>query len=175
MWLRRIGRIPLLLSSWVSTSLARLHGIGQACWLLGLCIDRRLFTECHNTDLHEPHQIRGGMRPFVEVWKINLARSVHMFTHFDLHVRGWLDIAEWRMVGVSVEQVQRDWDVVVLTPVWHRDRTLNVDKVPLLAVIESEFVFLGSQSLVVVEQGLNLSLGQLRMTVVDLRENRGNI
>ena len=33
---------------------------------------------------------------------------------------------------------------------------LNVDKVPLLAVIESEFVFLGSQSLVVVEQGLNL-------------------
>ena len=75
------------------------------------------------------------------------------------------------MVGVSVEQVQRDWDVVVLTPVWHRDRTLvikiglsfpsmflylNVDKVPLLAVIESEFVFLGSQSLVVVEQGLNL-------------------
>ena len=33
---------------------------------------------------------------------------------------------------------------------------LNVDKVPLLPVIECEFVFLGSESLVVVEQGLNL-------------------
>ena len=79
------------------------------------------------------------------------------------------------MIGVSVEQVQRDWDVVVLTPIWHRDCALvlrfesrfsasfpsmflylNVDEVPLLAIIESEFVFLGSQSLVVVEQGLNL-------------------
>ena len=76
------------------------------------------------------------------------------------------------MVGVGVEQVQRDWDVVVLTAVWHRDCALvlsrfvvsfpsmflylNVDEVPFLAVVESEFVFLGRKSLVVVEQGLNL-------------------
>jgi len=81
------------------------------------------------------------VRPFVEVWKINLASSIHMFTHFDLkhnklifswsssshlHVRGWLDIAKGCMIGVSVEQVQRDWDVVVLTPIWHRDRALVV-------------------------------------------------
>ena len=33
---------------------------------------------------------------------------------------------------------------------------LNVDEIPLLAVIESEFVLLGGESLVVVEQGLNL-------------------
>ena len=33
---------------------------------------------------------------------------------------------------------------------------LNVDEVPLLAVIESELVLLGSESLVVVDQSLNL-------------------
>jgi len=76
---------------------------------------------------------------------------------------------------MGVEQVQRDGDVVILTPVWHRDCALNVDEVPLLAVIESELVLLGSESLVVVDQSLNLSLGQLRMAVVNLRKNRGNV
>ena len=33
---------------------------------------------------------------------------------------------------------------------------LNVDKVPLLAIIECKFVFLGCKSLVVVKQSLNL-------------------
>ena len=33
---------------------------------------------------------------------------------------------------------------------------LNVDEVPLLVVIESELVLLGSESLVVVDQSLNL-------------------
>jgi len=46
------------------------------------------------------------MRPLVEVWKINLASSIDMLTHFDLHVRGWLDIAKRGMIGVGVEQVQ---------------------------------------------------------------------
>ena len=71
---------------------------------------------------------------------------------------------------MSVEQVQGDWDVVVLTPVWHRDCALagfqvffrvvflylNIDEVPLLAIVESKFVLLGGETLVVVEQGLNL-------------------
>ena len=73
---------------------------------------------------------------------------------------------------MGVEQVQRDGDVVILTPVWHRDRALvikmfylvvlflfsylNVDEVPLLVVIESELVLLGSESLVVVDQRLHL-------------------
>ena len=89
-----------------------------------------------------------------------------------LHVRGWLDVAEGSMIRMGVEQVQRDGDVVTLTPVWHWDRALvikmfylvvlflfsylNVDEVPLLAVIESELVLLGSESLVVVDQSLNL-------------------
>ena len=89
-----------------------------------------------------------------------------------LHVRGWLDVAEGSMIRMGVEQVQRDGDVVILTPVWHRDCALvikifslvflflfsylNVDEVPLLAVIESELVLLGSESLVVVDQSLNL-------------------
>ena len=76
------------------------------------------------------------------------------------------------MIRMGVEQVQRDGDVVILTPVWHRDCALvikifslvflflfsylNVDEVPLLAVIESELVLLGSESLVVVDQSLNL-------------------
>jgi len=115
------------------------------------------------------------VRPLVEVWKIDLASSINMFTHFHLHVWGWLDVAEGRMIRMCVEQVQRDGDVVILTPVWHRDRALNVDEVPLLAVIESELVLLGSKSLVVVDQSLNLSLGQLRMAVVNLRKNRGNV
>jgi len=115
------------------------------------------------------------VRPLVEVWKIDLASSINMFTHFHLHVRGWLDVAEGSMIRMGVEQVQRDGDVVILTPVWHRDRALNVDEVPLLAVIESELVLLGSKSLVVVDQSLNLSLGQLRMAVVNLRKNRGNV
>jgi len=76
---------------------------------------------------------------------------------------------------MSVEQVQRDGDVVVLTPVWHRDCALNVDEVPLLAVVESKLILLWSESLVVVDQSLNLSLSQLRMTVVNLRKNRGNV
>ena len=112
--------------------------------------------------------------------------------YFDLHVRGWLDIAERSMIGMSVEQVQRDGDVVVLTPVWHRDCALmikisvlsflvwfdmlvygmlyeilwfvfsthvlhlNVDEVPLLAVVESKLILLWSESLVVVDQSLNL-------------------
>ena len=33
---------------------------------------------------------------------------------------------------------------------------LNVDEVPLLAIIECKFVFLGCKSLVVVKQSLNL-------------------
>ena len=89
-----------------------------------------------------------------------------------LHVRGWFDVAEGSMIRMGVEQVQRDGDVVILTPVWHRDCALvikifslvflflfsylNVDEVPLLAVIESELVLLGSESLVVVDQSLNL-------------------
>ena len=42
-----------------------------------------------------------------------------------LHIRGRLDVAERCMIGVCVEEVQRDWDVVVLTPIGHRDRTLG--------------------------------------------------
>jgi len=105
----------------------------------------------------------------VEVWKIDLASSINMFTHFHLHVRGWLDVAEGSMIRMGVEQVQRDGDVVILTPVWHRDRALNIDEVPLLAIVESKFVLLGGETLVVVEQGLNLSFGQLRVAIVDLR------
>lgn len=115
------------------------------------------------------------MCPLMEVWKINLAGGIHVFAHFHLHVRGGFDKTERRMVGVSVEQVQGDWDVVVLTPVWHRDCALNIDEVPLLAIVESKFVLLGGETLVVVEQGLNLSFGQLRVAIVDLRENRGDI
>jgi hypothetical protein len=111
----------------------------------------------------------------VEVWKIDLASSINMFTHFHLHVRGWLDIAEGRMIGMGVEQVKRDGDVVILTPVWHRDCALNVDEVPLLAVVECKLVLLGSEPLVVVDQSLNLPLGQLRMAVVNLGKNSGNI
>ena len=33
---------------------------------------------------------------------------------------------------------------------------LNIDEVPLLAIVESKFVLLGGETLVVVEQGLNL-------------------
>ena len=85
------------------------------------------------------------MRPLVEVWKIDLASSINMFTHFHLnqptlnrflmasffpfnylHVWGWLDVAEGRMIRMCVEQVQRDGDVVILTPVWHRDCALVI-------------------------------------------------
>jgi len=52
---------------------------------------------------------------------------------------------------------------------------LNVDKVPLLAVVESKLILLWSESLVVVDESLNLSLGQLGMAVVDLRKNRGDV
>ena len=97
---------------------------------------------------------------------------VSFFPFNYLHVWGWLDVAEGRMIRMCVKQVQRDGDVVILTPVWHRDRALvikmfylvvlflfsylNVDEVPLLVVIESELVLLGSESLVVVDQSLNL-------------------
>ena len=43
-----------------------------------------------------------------------------------LHVRGWLDVAEGSMIRMGVEQVQRDGDVVILTPVWHRDCALVI-------------------------------------------------
>ena len=33
---------------------------------------------------------------------------------------------------------------------------LNIDEVPLLAIVESKFVLLGGETLVMVEQGLNL-------------------
>lgn len=79
------------------------------------------------------------------------------------------------MIGMGVEQVQRNGDVVVLTPVWYRNCALNVDEVPLLAVVECKLVLLGSEPLVVVNQSLHLSLGQLRMAVVNLRKNRGDI
>ena len=91
------------------------------------------------------------MCPLVEIWKIDLSGSIHMLTHFHLnetqilsgpqilwlfegqqpnlpphlHIRGRLDVAERCMIGVCVEEVQRDWDVVVLTPIGHRDRTLG--------------------------------------------------
>ena len=35
--------------------------------------------------------------------------------HFDLHVGRWFDKAERGVVRVSVQQPERDWDVVVLT------------------------------------------------------------
>ena len=88
-----------------------------------------------------------------------------------LHIRGRLDVAERCMIGVCVEEVQRDWDVVVLTPIGHRDRTLgrtlsifclyyktylNIDEVSLLSIIECELVLLRAEALVVVDQGLNL-------------------
>ena len=75
------------------------------------------------------------------------------------------------MIGMGVEQVQRNGDVVVLTPVWYRDCALvykfvsfsppmfcylNVDEVPLLAVVECKLVLLGSEPLVVVNQSLHL-------------------
>ena len=75
------------------------------------------------------------------------------------------------MIGMGVKQVQRNGDVVVLTPVWYRDCALvykcvsfsppmfcylNVDEVPLLAVVECKLVLLGSEPLVVVNQSLHL-------------------
>ena len=51
---------------------------------------------------------------------------VSFFPFNYLHVRGWLDVAEGSMIRMGVEQVQRDGDVVILTPVWHRDRALVI-------------------------------------------------
>jgi len=92
------------------------------------------------------------MCPLVEIWKIDLSGSIHMLTYFHLHIRGRLDVAERCMIGVCVEEVQRDWDVVVLTPIGHRDRTLNIDEVSLLSIVECELVLLRAESLVVVDQ-----------------------
>ena len=89
------------------------------------------------------------MCPLVQIWKVDLSGSIHMLTHFHLirfkfnldlkslwflwvsnpsphlHIRGRFDVAERCMIGVCVEEVQRDRDVVVLTPIGHRDRTLG--------------------------------------------------
>ena len=57
-----------------------------------------------------------------------------------LHVRCWLDIAEGRMIRMGVEKVQGDGDVVILTPVWHRDRALVIK---IFFLVIRQFVIFG--------------------------------
>ena len=52
-----------------------------------------------------------------------------------LHVKGWLDVAEGSMIRMGVEQVQRDGDVVILTPVWHRDCALVIKILSLVFLL----------------------------------------
>ena len=65
---------------------------------------------------------------------------VSFFPFNYLHVRGWLDIAEGSMIGMCVEQVQRDGDVVILTPVWHRDCALVIK---MFSIVTRQVVFFG--------------------------------
>ena len=69
---------------------------------------------------------------------------------------GWLEIAQWRLIGEGIE------DIVVLTLISHRDCPceeqvfcsyspiyLNIDQVPLLQAVERVLVLLWIEALLV--------------------------
>ena len=62
---------------------------------------------------------------------------------------------------MSVQEGDGYWDVVGLSFVRHRDGSYQVEQLPLTTIIENKLLSLGSQSLVVVEQGQNISLGEV--------------
>jgi len=95
--------------------------------LLRLGIDRGLLAEGDDADLHQTNQVGGRVGPLVQVRQVNLASSIHVFAHLDLHVTGRLDKAEWSMVGMGVQKVKGHRDVVMLATVWDRDSALYID------------------------------------------------
>lgn len=134
-----------------------------------------MLAEGDYADLYEPNQVRGRVRPFVKVGQVDLPSSIHMLANLYLHITGRLNITEWGMVGMSVQQVEGDWDVVVLPSVRYWDSALYINKVPLLAIVECKFVLFGREPLIVMEQGLYLAFGQIRMPVVHLGKNSGDV
>ena len=158
---------------------------------LGSTVDRRLLTEGDDEYLDEAEDVRGAVVPLVEVGQVDLPTLVHMFGHLDLHVRGRLHVADGGVVGVSLQEPQRDGDIVVLAFVGDRYRPEDVDHVSVSSIVEYELVRLWDQSWqqcelravfpsllcqltsVVMEGGQHVSLGLLWVPVFHFRQSRG--
>ena len=121
------------ISWWWWTVAWTLVGVGGELLLLlllifGFAVDWRLVTEGEDEELDETGEVWLGVRPLVQVGKIDLTIVINMLTNLDLHVWRGFDKAERSVVGVSVQDPDWDGDVVVLTLVWDRNGANNVDQ-----------------------------------------------
>lgn len=69
---------------------------------------------------------------------------------------------------MGVQQGDGYWYVVGLSFIRHWDSSHQVEQFPLTTIIENELLSLGSQALVVMQQGLDILLGEVRMSVARL-------
>ena len=69
---------------------------------------------------------------------------------------------------MGVQQGDGYWYVVGLPFIRHRDGSYQVEQLPLSTIIENKLLSLGSQPLVVMQQGLDILLGEVRMSVARL-------
>ena len=69
---------------------------------------------------------------------------------------------------MSVQQCDGYWDVVGLPFIRHWDGAYQVEQLPLTTIIEYKLLSLGSQALVVMQQGLHVLLGEVRVSVARL-------
>ena len=92
------------------------------------------------------------MTPLMKIGEIDLATSVHVLAHLDLHVRGGFHECYGSIVGVGVEQSHGYWYVVSLTLVRDWNCSHQVEQLSVSTIVEGELVTLGSETLVVEQQ-----------------------